>query len=626
MCGIAGVVLGPTDAPIELDAVERMARRLAHRGPDGAGAARIGPAVFGHRRLAVIDLSAAAAQPMQTSDGAQLLSYNGEVYNHRDLRAELERAGARFRSNSDTEVVLEGYRHWGDAVVERLNGMFAFALWDQPRQRLLLARDPYGQKPLYLTRTAGGGVAFASEVSALRALPGALLAAPWELDPAALAHYFTFDSFPGRLSVWRGVQKLPPGHAAAWSAGELRTWQTWRRRYTDERPPPREAAARVWRLLVSAVERCLQSDVPLGVFLSGGLDSSAVVAAAAECVDAGSLRTFSIGFEDPSYDESWAAEEVARAFGTRHRTQILGSTGLLEHLDGALASLDEPLADASIVPTYALARAARRDVTVALGGDGGDELFAGYDTFVAERLVGLVQAAPAWARRWALAAAERAPPSGDRTRLASRARRFLRGLDPDPIRRGVRWFGSFLPEEAAALVRGSPPAEALFAEVERAPFPAGPQASLDLWARWYLPDDVLTKVDRASMAVSLEVRAPFLDVDLAAYAHALALDYKVRGLTRKWILKQALRGRVPERAIRRPKQGFAPPVAAWLRGPLRAEVERLLAPAAVARWGLLDPARVDQVVRDHMAGADRPKSLWALFVLARWLERHAPGA
>lgn len=624
MCGIAGIVRRGGAGPDDVEVVRAMTASLRHRGPDGEGVLRLGAATLGHRRLVVVDPGEQAAQPMRPlpdADGdappAVAITYNGEVYNHVDLRAELEELGYRFRSRSDTEVVLQGWRAWGERLPERLNGMFGLAVWDEAAGTLFLGRDRYGEKPVYWRRLAGGGLAFASEPRALLLVPGEERG----LDPLAVAKYLAFDCVPGDGSVLRGVRKLRPGHALVWRDGEVRIRRYWERRYGHSRLAPEEAEDRLWELLVGSVERRLMSDVPLGVFLSGGLDSSAVLAAMAERVDPARIDAFSIGFEEESFDESPWARVVARHFGVRHHQQVLSPRALLDLLPAALDPLDEPLADPSLVPTYALSRLARERVTVALGGDGGDELFAGYDTFVAERLARPYLRLPALARRGVAALVGALPPSSDKLSLQFRASRFVRGLSPDPLVRNQRWFGSFLPEEAAALVRGVD-AGRVYEDLLHLQPPPGEQAALELWTAIYLPDDVLTKVDRASMSVSLEVRAPFLDPELAAFVHALPFDHKLRGLTRKWLLKRALRGKLPPAILRRGKQGFGAPAGEWLRGPLRPEVEALLEPTRVARAGLLDPALVARVVMEHLSGErDHRKQLWALYVLARTAAR-----
>jgi asparagine synthase (glutamine-hydrolysing) len=623
MCGIAGIVRREGLEPGDADAVRAMTASLTHRGPDGEGLEVRPDCALGHRRLAVVDLSDQAAQPMASPSGRAWIAYNGEVYNHLELRRELEPERA-FSSASDTEAVLAAWERWGDQAVSRLNGMFAFAVWDEASGALHLARDRYGQKPLYWARIPGGGLAFASELRALRHVPGLDL----ELDPASLAKYLALDTFPGATSPYRGVHKLLPGCTLTWRRGEVTRRRYWRRTYSTSRLSADAASAELWRLLRLSVRRRLMSDVPLGVFLSGGVDSSAVLAAmAAEVQDPRQIKTFAIGFREASFDESEAARAAAAAFGVEHHVHVLDGPRLLELLPEVLDHLDEPLADVSIVPTYALARFARERVTVALGGDGGDELFAGYDTFVADRFARPYLGLPRRAQAAVARAAGRLRPSGARMSLQLRARRFVEGIDPDRVTRNARWFGSFLPEEAAALIHGAPPAEALHEDLHDEPYPDGPSAALDLWTRWYLPDDVLTKVDRASMAVSLEVRAPLLDPELAAFAHALPFRYKLRGLARKWIFKRALRGRLPEALLRRRKQGFGAPNGAWLRGPLRAEVEELLSPRALAATGAIDPELAGRVAREHLSGAaDHRKRLWALYVLQRWLTRQGPGS
>ena len=633
MCGVVGVVCRrpPDDAGREADLrlVRRMADTLAHRGPDGEGVLALGSAVLGHRRLAVVDLSENGAQPMRPlpDDGAGpppdvAITYNGEVYDHAALRAELEGLGHRFRSRSDTEVVLQGYRAWGSRLPERLNGMFAFGVFDAAAGTLLLARDRYGEKPLFWRTLDDGGIAFASELRALLLLPEQERA----LDPRAVAKYLAFDAFPAEAAAFRGVKKLPAGHTLEWRDGQVAVRRYWERRYWTPgapRPTPADAADQLWRLLVTAVERRLMSDVPLGVFLSGGVDSSAILAAMAERVEPARIDAFTIGFDEPSFDESPWARVAAAHVGVRHHVRTLRPGDLVALLPEVLDPLDEPLADASIVPTYALSKLAREHVTVALGGDGGDELFAGYDTFVAERLARGYLRLPRLARRGVAALVGALPPSPSKTSLQFRASRFVRGLDADPLARNQRWFGSFLPEEASALVRGGGSPDEVYEDLRALARPAGEQAALELWTGIYLPDDVLTKVDRASMRVSLEVRAPLLDPDLASWAHALPYDLKLRGLSRKWILKRALEGRLPRALLRRSKQGFGPPFGEWLRGPLRGELLDLLAPSRVARAGLLDPALVEPIVREHLGGRrDHRKQVWALFVLARVAARH----
>jgi asparagine synthase (glutamine-hydrolysing) len=616
MCGIVGVVRSPALAPQDRDAVEAMTASLRHRGPDGSGILERPGALLGHTRLAIVDLSDQASQPMIREEGDAAITYNGEVYNHLDLRRELEGLGHSFRSRSDTEVVLEGWRAWGEDLPRRLNGMFAFGVWDTRARTLLLARDRYGQKPLYYTRTPDGGLIFASELRALLAHPDV----PRRLDRLAVAKYLAFDYLPGAATAIAGVYKLRPGEALLWEDGRVRTWRYFRSSYGGARITPREASHQLWQLLGDAVERHLMSDVPLGVFLSGGVDSSAVLAAMASRTDPARIHTFAIGFEEASFDESGPARAVAEHFGVNHHVQTLDEGRLLELLPEILDHMDEPLADVSIVPTYALSKFARQHVTVALGGDGGDELFAGYDTFLAERVAAPYLALPGFVHAAARRVVDALPPSTRKMSLQFRARRFVRGMDPDLYRRNQRWFGSFQPEEAALLVRGAGTADEVYEDLmgQR----PSEQEILDLWTSNYLPEDVLAKVDRASMAVSLEVRAPLLDRELAAFVQSLPYSFKLRGLTRKWIFKRALRGRLPSAILRRKKQGFGAPNHLWLRGPLREELTRLVDPERLADDGVLDPDLARSFVREHLSGEhDHRKQVWALYVLERWRQR-----
>ena len=620
MCGIAGVVRRGRLSAGDAAAVERMTASLVHRGPDGGGLLERSRAVLGHRRLAIVDLSDQGGQPMVAQGADVAITYNGEVYNMLPLRRELEEQGYRFRSRSDTEVVLQGWRAWGEALPERLNGMWAFGVWDEAQGSLFLSRDRYGEKPLFYAPLPEGGLAFASELRALAQHPEV----DRELDRRSLAKYLAFDAFPGETTPYRGVKKLRPGHSLLWRDGQVRVTRYWRRRYGTSHLPAAEAARQLWELLRTSVERRLMSDVPLGLFLSAGVDSAAVLAAMSSVMDPRRIRAFSVGFEEPDYDESVGARAVAEQFGVQHQVEVLSSGRLLELLPEVMDHMDEPLADHSIVPTYALCKFARQHVTVALGGDGGDELFAGYDTFVADRLARPFMRAPAPLRRAVSGLVGLLPPSSADMSLQFRASRFVRGLDPDPFVRHQRWFGSFQPEEAAALIPGAGSAEEVYEDLAWPERPEGEQAALELMTCYYLPDDVLTKVDRTSMAVSLEARAPLLDPELAAFAHGLPYDLKLRGLTRKWILKRALRGRLPGSVLRRRKRGFRPPNAAWLRGPLRGEVERLLDPRRLEREGLLAPHLVERVVHEHLSGQrDHRKQVWALFVLERWRERWA---
>jgi asparagine synthase (glutamine-hydrolysing) len=632
MCGIAGLI-DPTGAPMDREVVRAMTAALHRRGPDGA-AYWFGRGVgLGHRRLKVIDLSDAAAQPMGNEDGRIQVVFNGEIYNFADLRAELQGHGHHFKSRSDTEVIVHGYEVWGDAVIDRLDGMFAFAVWDAHRHRLLAARDRMGKKPFYwaqVRRPAGPPLfAFGSELKALLPVPGL----DRSISPAALGRYLTYEYVPPPHSIINGAHKLDAGERLVLDLGRNPSGTPDIRRYWDlpfpaehSDWPVEEAAAELRQLLRRAVERRLVADVPLGAFLSGGVDSSTVVALMAEIAGADRIKTYSIGFTDESFDETSHARAVARHLHTEHHEERLDPKTLIEVLPEVGAFLDEPLGDASIVPTYLLCKFTRQHVTVALSGDGGDELFAGYPTFLADAPARVFDRLPGPMRRLAVRAASRLPARTGYFSLDFKVNQFLRGgAAPGPARH-QRWLASFLPEELDDLllpeVRQSAGAPLADVEARAAATSARtePDRLMDFYARFYLPGDVNVKVDRAAGAVGLEVRAPFLDTDLVTFACQLPPALRLHGLTTKFILKTAMRGRLPEEIVGRPKQGFGVPVARWMREELASAVREELAPEKLRREGHFNPAVVGKLVDEHLQGRhDHRKQLWTLFVFERWL-------
>ena len=626
MCGITGVV---SRQPIDRDVLHAMTDRLAHRGPDDGGL-WLGSggglhAGLGHRRLSIIDLSQAGHQPMVHADGKLAVTFNGEIYNWRELRTELERAGHHFTSSTDTEVLLHGWREWGEELFPRLNGMFALGVWDSGR--LILARDRFGQKPLYWWRQ-GHSLAFASE-------PKALLAHP-EIepcfDPRALALYLAWEYVPSPWSVYQDVHKLPAGHLLVWQGDEVSTRSWWRVRF--EEPEPLSAAeqeARLVSLLRGSIQRRLMSDVPLGVFLSGGIDSSSVVALLAEMMPVRDIKTFAVGFAERSFDESSHARRVARLFGTDHHEEQLSPDAMLSIQPEIFARLDEPFADASIIPTYLLSRFTRQHVTVALGGDGGDELFAGYDPFLAHMWARWYELLPKPLHQRVLhPLARRLPVSTANMSLDFKVKHFLKGVYRPAAERNQLWLGAFAPHEQLALLTP----EALhaldgfhpFAPLQEAAPPAlrHPQDEVAwLYQQWYLPDDILFKVDRASMMVSLEARSPFLDVELAEFANRLPAGAKLHGTTRKYILKRAMRSRLPHDILYRKKKGFGVPLAEWFKGPLQGELRRTLSPERLRRDGWLRPEAVQHLIDEHVAGVrDNRKQLWTLYVWHKWREHY----
>ncbi|MDG3007224.1 asparagine synthase (glutamine-hydrolyzing) [Paludisphaera mucosa] len=624
MCGIAGFVNGG-EASADRSVVAAMTAALAHRGPDGDGVHVAGPVALGHRRLSIIDVEG-GAQPLANEDDSVWIVYNGELYNELELRPALEAKGHRYRTHCDTETLVHLYEEVGDAFVERLNGMFALAIWDGPRRRLVLARDRMGQKPLYYAELPGGGLAFGSEPKALLKHPDV----PRALDPDGLARYLFYEYVPAPYSIWRGVRKLPRGHVLTWEDGRVEVSRFFPRPGDprDPSPPPfEEAASRFWGSFRNSVARHRRSDVPLGVFLSGGVDSSSVAAALCEVEPAASVHTFSIGFEDPSFDESGHARAVAKLLGTDHHERTFSVEQVLELLPQVAAWLDEPFGDASVLPTHLLSRFAREHVTVALGGDGADELIAGYPTFEAERAARLFRGLPRPARALAEAAVGRLPVDHRNFSLDFKLKQFLRGAAEAPALAHQRWLGSFSgPELARLLVRPPIDVEAEHAALAAriaAETPGDPlDRSLALYQETYLPEDILTKVDRASMACGLEVRAPFLDAALVDEVRGLPSSYKYGKGTTKRLLKRAAADRLPDSILKRPKKGFGIPVARWLRGPLAPLLDRLLSPDRLRAQGLFRPEEVARRVAEHRAGVrDHRKPLWTLLMFQLWHEQ-----
>ena len=624
MCGIAGFVEGQGWA-VDRSVLNRMTDQLAHRGPDGAGHHLEGPAALGHRRLAIIDL-AGGAQPLANETNTVWVTYNGELYNEIELRAGLEAKGHRYRTTSDTESLVHLYEEYGPGFVSRLNGMFAFGLWDSTRQKLILARDRMGQKPLYYTSLPSGGIAFASEPKALFEHPGVSR----QLDPKSLARYLFYEYLPAPHSIWEGVHKLPPGHLLEWTMGEspriTRYWVPPEPNLARQESEFEEAATDFWAEFRDSVGRHRRSDVPIGVFLSGGVESSSVVAALCELEPSKSIQTFSIGFDDPSFDESSYARRVASHLGTDHHERSFSAEHVLELLPEVARWLDEPFSDASILPTFLLSRFAREQVKVVLGGDGADELLAGYPTFEAERAAAWYRRMPRTVQNWVVAGIGQLPVNHRNFSLDFKLKQFVRGAGEVPELAHQRWLGSFTGPEIFALLVEPPAidveaehwlrAGALFAKTPKLD---SLSRSLLLYQDTYLPEDILLKVDRASMACGLEVRAPMLDGTLVDLAEALPPGFKLNGRQSKRILKRAVAARLPAEILKRPKKGFGIPIATWLRGPLGGLLDDLLGADRLGHQGLFRPAAVQKLVTEHRAGThNHRKPLWTLLMFQLW--------
>jgi asparagine synthase (glutamine-hydrolysing) len=613
MCGICGIAAA--NGGVDPARLEAMSATLVHRGPDSDGTLLDGPVGLAARRLAIIDLQT-GDQPISNEDGTIHVVQNGEIYNYRELRAELERSGHHFSTTGDTEAIVHLYEEHGDGFAERLRGMFAIAIWDSRRRRLVLARDRYGIKPLYYRATAGG-LEFASE---LRALPRG------EIDLDALESFLAFNSVPAPFSIFRGTRKLAPGSLLVWEEGTaaLRT-----ERFARPAPVPAtevregdlaELEEELRARLRDSVRAHLVSDVPVGVLLSGGIDSALLTALAAQ-ESSEAVRTFSIGFEERSFDELEDARLVADQYGTQHRELVLRPDAAL--LLPALAdAFDEPFADSSALPTYLVSQLAAEDVKVALSGEGGDELFGGYYTYAADllalRIGGLA--------RLARPLVERLPSSSGKASFDYKAKRFVRGAHLPPLERHHAWKEIFS-SEARAELRGR---QSAFDPVDLLRDRFSETAGSDLLARLqdvdlglYLVDDLLVKTDRASMAHSLEARVPYLDPVVTNLALALPTHLKVRGLRKKVLLRRAAAPLLPRRIVYGRKRGFSIPAAAWLRGELEGFARDVLSRETVARQGYFEPGVVTRLIDEHVAGReDLSRQLWGLIAFTLWHERH----
>ncbi|MCA9537503.1 MAG: asparagine synthase (glutamine-hydrolyzing) [Myxococcales bacterium] len=626
MCGLVGyAALTP---PFDAERLVRMRDALRHRGPDDAGRyvdAGEGYAVgLGHRRLAVIDPRPHGRQPMVDARGETFLVFNGEIYGFQALRQRLEALGHAFATGTDTEVLLAAFAQWDVEVLSQLDGMFAFAIWHAPSRRLFLARDRLGIKPMFLAER-GGALLFASEIKALLASD----AIDDGIDLQAHHDYLDLTYTPGPRTMLRGVRHLPPGHALVWQAGRTQTWRYWQPSMVPKPSAPSfgEAAEQMREGLRAAVQRRLVADVPLGLFLSGGIDSTAVLWAMAE---RGPVQAFTIRFAEATYDESAVAARVAAHFGATHHIETVRPTPD-EFIAPLTEMLDQPFADSSVIPLWYLARLARSRVTVALGGDGGDEVFAGYRTHLAWQLARGWRRLPAVIRqKLAPAVVSRLPVSHAKVAFDLKARAFI-GAASLPEAAAHHAFKSFLSEAARHDLQARPvdiePTVRLFERAFAAPEAgAGLDAVLACDQAMYLPDDILTKVDRATMAHGLEGRVPFLDHTLVEAANALPWHYKLRGLTTKAVLRRALRGRVPAEVLRRRKAGFNVPMAQWLLGPLRPLLDERLAEDRVRALGLWRPEAVAALRAEHAARkADHSRPLWALLCFMLFNDRFRGG-
>lgn len=625
MCGIAGIFHRDARGRADADVLRAMCDAIAHRGPDGYGVWESGAVALGHRRLSIIDI-AGSPQPMASTDGRAMLVFNGEIYNYRELRAELAAEGARFHTDGDSEVILAAYQRWGVDCVSRFSGMFAFALYDLDRRQLLLARDRLGVKPLYLAQLADGSTIFASELKALIAHPGL----ERRIDPLAVEDYLAWGYVPDHRCILAGVRKLPAArvlllsHDAPVPAPQAYWDVSFAERHKSSEA---DLTAELADLLRSAVKSRMVADVPLGAFLSGGVDSSSVVALMAE-ESSHPVRTCSIGFDVKALDETGYAEQIAKRYNTDHVSRIV-SPDDFEAVDHLAAMFDEPFADASALPTWRVCQLARESVTVALSGDGADEAFAGYRRHRfqhgEDRVRGLV---PSALRAPLFGLAGRLYPKADWAPRPLRAKTTLlslAGSSAQAYASAISVTGPALRDrlysEDYRRQRGDYRAEQPFIELmEKAPARSGLDAAQYADLKFWLPGDILTKVDRASMAVSLEAREPLLDHRLIEFAAGLPEEMRIRGTQGKWLMKQAMKPQLPEDILFRQKQGFVTPIAQWFQGPLAGAARGIAQGGALSRTGWFDSAAIDRAAQAHIAGtSDHSRLLWQLLQLDRSL-------
>ena len=621
MCGIAGYWNYTSGAPASPGVIQAMTRTMVHRGPDDEGYLVDGALALGMRRLSVVDL-AGGHQPVSNEDGSVHVVFNGEIYNHGDLRRELRARGHDFRTRSDTEAIVHAFEEWGPECVDRFNGMFALAIWDARRSQLFLARDRLGIKPLYVFH-GPQGVVFASELKGV-------ISAPWvpvEWDLEAVDDFLTYEYVPAPRSIVSGVEKVPPGTSLLYGSGrrDPQRRRYWRLEAGDAAAAPQALARELRARLGDSVRRRLMADVPLGVFLSGGIDSSIIVALMSEATP-GSVRSFSMGFRDRSYNELEYSRLVAERFATLHREELV--TPEVVDLAGQLTGyFDEPFADVSAFPTFMVSRMARKEVTVILSGDGGDELFAGYDHYTAHRWAARLR----WLserRGWRIVDAllEWSPPSQRKKGMLNKAKRFAEGLRRPADLEQARWWVFWDLAQRRAIYDPS----LLERVAERDPFGfyrrrlaeaseqgfRGLQRQLYADVTGYLPDDILTKVDRMSMAVSLEARVPFLDHELVEHAMSIPDALKVRGRQTKWILKKAHSDVLPPAILRRGKEGFSIPMKNWLRGPLKPMLMELLSESRVRQRAWFSASEVKRLIDEHTRGRENhAHRLWCLMSL-----------
>jgi asparagine synthase (glutamine-hydrolysing) len=628
MCGICGIVSINPPQQVDRDVLLKMTQVMRHRGPDDQGMYWDEYAGLGSRRLSIIDL-AGGRQPISNEDETMWIVFNGEIYNYRELRTYLQKKGHTFRTGTDTEVILHLYEEFSIDCIQHLNGIFAFAIWDSSCQEILIARDRMGIKPLYYTQIANQLI-FGSEMKAVLAHPDV----EREIDLISLNEYLSYEYVPSPRTILRNIYRLEPGHFLRYNARGLRVESYWNISLarSESRPPVdwRDYASGLYDTLKTSVRKELVSDVPVGVLLSGGIDSSTITALMVE-LHPGTVDSFSIGFEEASFDESRHARTVADYLGTRHNELILTSKMVAEMVPTITDFLDEPFGDSSLIPTYFLSLFARGYVKVVLGGDGGDELLAGYPTLVAHRLIEYYERIVPWRVRASLVPRilDRIPVSFSNISFDFRVRRFLAGRGVSLQARHHRWLGSFVDEEATLLLQDwiKPVLRDTYTQAYVHARECDARLPLNLLLyddmRMYLEGDILYKVDRASMAASLEVRVPFLNRDVVGFATELPLELKLHRLTTKYLLKKCMGHSLPRDIIKRPKKGFNMPVAHWLTSELRDLVLDMLSEERITRQELFNYTYIKHLLDEHFSRQrDNRKLLWTLLIFQLWYARY----
>jgi asparagine synthase (glutamine-hydrolysing) len=624
MCGIAGMVYHDRNRPVSPKDLERMCHTLIHRGPDDEGLFVDRNAGLGMRRLNVIDL-VTGHQPISNEDGSIWIVFNGEIYNYPELRKELVAKGHKFSTNTDTETIIHAYEELGADCVRKLNGMFAFAIWDGRDRKLVLARDRLGVKPLYYFLD-DRGLVFGSELKAILAYRGI----PRTIDLEALDSFLTFEYIPAPLSIFQGIKKLSPGHTLVLQDGKASLHRYWDLQFKRISGHEEELGQALYELLKDAVRMRLLSDVPLGAFLSGGIDSSTIVCMMSQLMDC-PVKTFSIGFDDPSYNELQYARAIAQHFGTDHH-ELTIRPDIVNLVESLVKYLDEPLADVSIFPTYLVSELARQSVTVVLSGDGGDELFAGYEWYIADRIARSYRRLPSILRsRWLPRVADRLPPSARKKGLINKLKRFIDGAAlPDALQH-FRW-NTFMTAQTKSQLYSDELKRAMGDRDAHARLVAYLEAFEDADPLWqqqfadiktYLADDILVKVDRMSMANALEARTPYLDYRVVEFAAGLPSHLKLNGFTTKYLLKQCMASKLPSAILNRRKEGFSIPMKNWLRQELRSWLLEVLSPERINKDGFFNASYVEKLKAEHLQGtANHSHQLWSLMIFEIWRDTY----